>query len=112
DAPASLLLNRVPNRGHWIAFRLGSGWGADALHASIRLERDGRLLRRDARSAFGYLSASDPTVHFGLGDSDAPVEEVTVTWPDGAVERYGPFEVDRVHGIEEGRNGRRGTRER
>ena len=97
DAPVTLMMNRHPARGHWITFRVADGaWGAAGLHARFSLTRDGRTLRRDARSGYSYLAASDVAVHFGLGTSGAPVDALTVTWPDGTVERFGPFDVDRV----------------
>jgi hypothetical protein len=54
-----------------------------------------RTWRRDVRSVFSYLSASDPRVHVGLGAATT-VDAVEVTWPGGAVERFGPFAADAV----------------
>jgi hypothetical protein len=82
DAPAHLLLNVVPNRGHWI------------LGAAVQVVAGGRTKTRAVRSAYSYLAASEPTTHFGLGDATR-VDEVTVRWPDGTRETFGSFEADR-----------------
>jgi hypothetical protein len=82
NGPVRLLLNEVGHRRPWIAFRV------DVLGS--RLE----LLRRGAEPLWGrvhtdgsYLSASDPRVHFGLGDG-SEVEGVKVHWPDGKVDHW------------------------
>jgi len=101
DAPAQLLMNRVPARGGWITFRVREKSGADALGAVLTLELAGRRLRRDATAAFGYLTSHDPRVHVGLG-SLARVDAVEVRWTDGTSERFGAFEAGRVHELRRG----------
>jgi hypothetical protein len=44
--------------------------------------------------ARGYLSSSEPMVHFGLG-SDTVVNRLTVTWPSGQVQAFDHLPVDR-----------------
>ena len=101
DAPAQLLLNRVPARGAWIAFRVRERSGADALGAVLTLELSGKRLRREVAAAFGYLASHDPRVHVGLG-REARVEAVEVRWADGTSERFGAFESGRVHELRRG----------
>jgi hypothetical protein len=50
--------------------------------------------------ARGYLSSSEPLVHFGLGEDDR-IEKLTVEWPSGAVQQFGPLEVDRRYEVTE-----------
>jgi hypothetical protein len=101
DGPAQLLLNRVPSRGGWIAFRVREKSGADALGSVLTLELAGKRLRRDVSAAFGYLSSHDPRVHVGMGSS-ARVDSVEVRWTDGTSERFGAFEAGRVHELRRG----------
>lgn len=95
DAPAHIRLNRAPQRGHWIMFRVLDTAGADALHATLRIEAGGRTIVRDVRTAYSYLAANDPRVHVGLGML-RHVDAVEVTWPDGHRRRLGPFDAGQV----------------
>lgn len=95
DAAPHLLHNVVPARGHWLLARVLDAKGSDALGARVDLEVGGRTLRRDVRSGYSYLAANDPRVHVGLGEA-REVSRVTVTWPDGAREVFGPLTADRV----------------
>ncbi|NIM00416.1 MAG: hypothetical protein GTO30_07870 [Acidobacteria bacterium] len=101
DAPAYLLLNRVPDRGHWIRFRVLERNGRDALGAAVRVSTGDRTKNRGVRSAFSYCSASEPIAHFGLGDATR-AEEVTVQWPDGVWEAFGGFDADAVQTLRRG----------
>ena len=62
---------------HWLRVRPLTRFGAPARGAVVRLRAGGRTQIRviDCRM--------EPVAHFGLGAVDA-VEEVRVTWPDGA----------------------------
>jgi len=94
DGPAHLLRNVVPRRGRWIRFRILEASGRDALGARVDLRVGDRRIVRTARAAYSYCSSSDPAVHVGL-DAETRVSEVTVRWPDGALERFGEFAADR-----------------
>ena len=95
DGPAHLLRNAVPDRGHWIAFRLVGATGGDALGATLRLTAAGRRITRDVRTGGSYCAAGDPRVHVGLG-AETVVREVAVEWPAGGpAELFGDFEADR-----------------
>jgi hypothetical protein len=103
DSPAYLLMNRVPGRGHWIAFRAREPSGRDALGAILETEAGGRVIRRTVRSAYSYCAASDPRVHLGLGSADVLAGDVRVTWADRSQELFrGPFEAGRVHELRRG----------
>jgi hypothetical protein len=95
DAPAYLLLNRVPERGNWIAFRAREAPGRDALGARIELRIGERAVSRSVRSAYSYCAANDPRVHLGLG-TETGVRAVVVTWVGGAREAYGDFPAGAV----------------
>jgi hypothetical protein len=97
DAPAYLLLNRVPERGNAVVFRVTER-GRDALGAEIETRVGDRRVVRTVRSAYGYCTASDPRVHLGLGAATSVAADVVVTWVDGTHERFaGPFAAGAVH---------------
>jgi hypothetical protein len=69
--------------GHAIEFELrGTASNRFGVGASVRLvAAHGRQLRT-LTLARGYLSTSEPIVHFGLG-ADTLVDELTIEWPSG-----------------------------
>jgi len=48
-----------------------------------------------------YQSASDPRLHFGLGESSR-VESVDVRWPSGQVDHHAGLSADREYRLREG----------
>lgn len=90
DAPAYLLMNRLSGRGEWLRFRVLGPSGAAALGAEVYATIGGIRRRRDVQTAGSYLSASDPAVHFGLGQASG-VTGVEVRWPGGEHETFGEF---------------------
>lgn len=90
DSRAYVLMNRYPNRGNWIAFRLLNQHGSDAIGAVITLIRDDHRVYGSVQPEGSYLSSNDPRVHFGLG-SAVSVEDVRVLWPTGEIEEFGDF---------------------
>jgi enediyne biosynthesis protein E4 len=95
DGAPYLLRNVAPARGHWAQFSVRTTKGSDALGAVVTIRAGSRTWRRDVRSGFSYLAANDPRVHVGLGDLTR-IDTVDVRWPDGASERFGPFDVDQI----------------
>jgi hypothetical protein len=106
DAPVHLLRNVVPDRGHWISFRVVEEHGRDALGSVVSLSNDGRRLTRSVRSGYSYLACNDSRVHFGLAEQEH-VEQVLVRWLDGGEERFGPYEANRVVTLTRGEGQRR-----
>lgn len=102
DAAPYVLRNVAKDRGHWAAFSVRTAKGRDALGAVLTIRAGGRTWRRDVRSAYSYLAANDPRVHVGLGAATS-IEAVDVAWPGGATERFGPFAVDAIATIVQGR---------
>jgi hypothetical protein len=90
-----LLRNIAPNRGHWFIARIFDEHGRDAIGATVHFTIGERTIRRDVRTAYSYLAANDPRVHIGLGDA-ARVDEITIIWPDGTRERFGPHPADMI----------------
>ena len=62
----------------------------------------GPFVWRRARTDESYLSASEPTVHFGLGKNTGPVD-VVVEWLGGQRQTWKNVAVDRVIELVEGK---------
>ena len=90
DAPAYLLMNRVPGRGNWIRFRVVAREGRDAHGAVVSATVGAARLNRNVQPEGSYLSSNDPRVHFGLGRETA-VMNVVVRWSSGQEEAFGDF---------------------
>jgi hypothetical protein len=90
NGPVRLFLNEVRPQRSWLMARLqgGPGENTSGLGARIGLVRRGRpTLWRHVHTDGSYVSASDPRVHFGLGDDDA-VDALLVQWPRGRREAW------------------------
>ncbi len=48
----------------------------------------------------GYLSSSEPLLHFGLGEAER-IQSLTLRWPSGAVQHFEDLAVDRHYTITE-----------
>jgi hypothetical protein len=102
DGPAHLLRNVRGDRGHWIMLRLIDEHGRDAIGATVTMRLGAaRRITRDVRTAFSYCAASDPRIHVGLGTHQG-VSDVSVRWPDGAVEAFGDLAGDAVRTLRRG----------
>jgi hypothetical protein len=102
DGPAQLLHNVTAGQGHWVGFRLLERHGRDAYGARLTVDLDGRTLTREVQAAYSYLASNDPRVHLGLGERKG-IRAITVRWPTGETEAFGPFDtVDRVHVLRQG----------
>jgi hypothetical protein len=56
---------------------------------------------KQRQGGMGYMSASDPRVHFGLGVRKA-IEFLEITWPSGAVEKLDKVAVNQIITVKEG----------
>ncbi len=82
--PAILLRNDGGDRSSWIGLRLaGTRSNHDGIGARVKVVAGGRTQISQRRATQGYLSSSDPRLHFGLG-SAGTVDQIEVTWPSGA----------------------------
>ncbi|MYJ75498.1 MAG: CRTAC1 family protein [Gammaproteobacteria bacterium] len=101
DAPPYLLMNRVPNRGNWIRFRVWTTTGRDAHGATVSANVGPRRQYRRVAPEGSYVASSDPRVHFGLA-GETGVGDVTVRWVAGETESFGNFEAGRTYDIVQG----------
>ena len=90
-----LLLRNDQELGHhWLRLRLvGDGLNRDAIGARVTLTAGGLTQHRTVAPNRSYLSQVEPTLTFGLGDTET-IDSLTVTWPDGTVEELAEVEID------------------
>lgn len=99
--PPRLLRNDQQLGHHWIRFDLADPDGQrDAIGSRIDLVTpDGVRRSATVSPTRSYLSQSERSVTFGLGEQES-VESVEITWPDGDVTTLKSPEIDRLHRIE------------
>jgi hypothetical protein len=85
-APPLVIRNEASDgETHWLRVRatLPEHGGRDAIGAEVTVVTGDRKIRRMVLPSLGYLSASDPRVHVGLG-SETVYDAIEVVWPDGS----------------------------
>ena len=98
--PVTLYRNRVAGR-HRVAVKLvGRASNQNGLGATIKLFNSSGTQTRFVTSARGWLSASETTVNFGLGD-EKMVEKLEVLWPGGTRQIFTNLEADQHYTITE-----------
>jgi tetratricopeptide (TPR) repeat protein len=102
NEPLISLYNRTSRPGHFLTLCLeGTRSNRDAIGARVTVGCGGR---RQVAQRFGggsYQSASDPRLHFGLGD-ESRVEYVEVRWPSGHVDRHTGLLAECAYRLREG----------
>ena len=68
--------------------------------ATVRIESALGVQVRTLGLARGYLSSSEPMMHFGLGE-DTVIKRLVVTWPSGQVQTFENLAVDQRYTITE-----------
>ncbi|HEY8994381.1 MAG TPA: FG-GAP-like repeat-containing protein [Lacunisphaera sp.] len=100
DEPVTVCRNDA-SAGHALVLDLhGTTSNRFGIGATVRIETDQGRQIRTLVLARGYLSTSEPIIHFGLG-SDAVVRRVTVDWPGGARQIFENLPADRRYAITE-----------
>src|SRR5262249_11791669 len=89
NSPVAILRNQAGNAepAHWLGVELYGRDKRDVVGSTVIVEQAGKRLNHFAKGGGRYLSASDPRIRFGLGDSAAPVR-VTVKWAWGAAQSW------------------------
>lgn len=93
QAGATVLRNDS-DQGHRLVIALrGTKSNRFGVGATVRLEAGGRVQVRQLVVTRGYISSSEPILHFGLGD-ERVVQRMRVTWPSGAVQEFTQIDAD------------------
>jgi hypothetical protein len=97
-----ILLNSADNGAHWLMIQpIGRRTNRDAMGTQFKLTTaSGRTLHNHVTNSVGFMSSSDPRVHFGLG-SDRSVASIEVRWPSGTVQTLKNISADHILKIEE-----------
>jgi hypothetical protein len=84
--------NASANAHHWLQVQAEVN-GRAAIGAMLTLRSGEATYVRPLLRSYSYLASNDARVHFGLGDRES-VDELTIRWPDGSVERFEVLAVD------------------
>jgi len=101
DSPV-VLRNDGGNANHWLEVLLiGTRSNRDGIGASLKLLTEGFMEVEQSKGGMGYMSASDPRVHFGLGKRTR-IESLVITWPSGQVDKLTDPPIDKIITVKEG----------
>ena len=75
----------------------------DALGAKVVVSVDGYKMERIIRTGSSYLSQSELTASFGLGNHTT-VDSVSIIWPSGEIDTFTNIKNNREIFIKEGSN--------
>ena len=96
-----LLRNDQETGNHWVQFLLkGHSVNRDAIGSWIEIYCGEDVLRRQVMPTRSYLSQSDKTVCFGLGQHGT-IDRVLIHWAGAATQELGPVAVDQLHRVEQ-----------
>ena len=102
NEPPSLLRNDYTGSHSWLAIQLtGTKSPRDATGAIVTVEASGISQTSAVLSQSSYLSVNDSRLHFGLGRA-ARANRITVRWPSGLTEEFGPQQPNRIVTLTEG----------
>jgi enediyne biosynthesis protein E4 len=105
-----ILLHAKPPAGprnHWLTLKLvGTISNRDGFGARIEATAGDLHQMVENVPQSGYLSQNDPRPHFGLG-SHAEVDQLTIRWPSGTMQKLEHVKADRILTITE--PGQRGS---
>ena len=97
-----LLRNDHGNDNNWIKLHLiGTISNRDAVGARVKITTGSKEQIAQKKSASGYLSQSDPRIHFGLGNHSM-VDKIEIIWPSGKVQVIQHVEAGKIITITEG----------
>ncbi|HEV3235453.1 MAG TPA: CRTAC1 family protein [Gemmataceae bacterium] len=109
--PARLLHNEGQSHNNWIRLKLegdGKRSNRSAIGARVIVKSGDQVQQREVVAGRGYLSQSELTLTFGLGQKEK-IESITVHWPgrEASLEEFGPLPVNKEHVLQQGRSSAR-----
>jgi hypothetical protein len=100
EAPATVLRNDSAT-GHRVILALrGTVSNRFGVGAVARVETGAGVQVRPLVVARGYLSSSEPVLHFGLGE-ESVIKRLTIEWPSGHTQSFTDLSADRRYTITE-----------
>ena len=67
---------------NYVKFNLALNKTQSPIGSKIYIEHNGTTQMRELLTTRGFLSSSDPTIHFGLGQTTS-IDRVKIVWPNG-----------------------------
>ncbi len=99
---ASLVTNACQTVGHYLNIRLvGTRSPREPLGALVTVRTKSGSASKQLVGGSGYQAANEKLLQFGLGQA-SEVEQVTIKWPDGSTQQFGPLPADATVRIVEG----------
>jgi hypothetical protein len=96
-----LLRNEGGNLKAWLEVELvGRSSSRDAVGARVTLDAGGFRQVAQKKNQTGYLSQSDPRLHFGLGDASL-IDRIEILWPSGRTQVLENVSVNQILTVEE-----------
>jgi hypothetical protein len=102
--PIALLHNETATDNHWIRLELigdGKRSNTNAVGAKVEVEAGGKKQTHWIIGGGSYLSACDRRPLFGLGSAER-AEVVSVRWPSGSAQEFGPLAAGQTWRLLEG----------
>ena len=98
----SLLRNDQGDANHWITIQLtGANGNPNGIGARLTATSGDLVQTRELRGSRSYLSQSQLRICLGLGKRPQ-LDVLTVRWPSGRTERFGPFAANQAIALVEG----------
>lgn len=99
--PLHILRNETVTTNHWITLHLtGHKSNRDGIGAVVKLTTAHGSQWVTATTSSGYLSSSDPRVHFGSGDC-LVADSIEIQWPSGILQTLTHVRGDRQIEVDE-----------
>jgi hypothetical protein len=96
-----VLMNMTETSNHWTTLQLvGHKSNRDGIGAQVKVTTKLGSQWATVTTSSGYMSASDPRVHFGLGAANT-IERIEIRWPSGIQQVLTQQKPDRQITIEE-----------
>ncbi len=93
--------DKIHDRRHWIKFRLkGEQKNRDGFGARIKIRTSEGVQWHEHNPSRGYISFSDPVIHFGLGTAET-IDSLWIFWPTGKSESITGLKADTVYLLDE-----------
>jgi tetratricopeptide (TPR) repeat protein len=100
-----LLTNTTEGVGNAVTVRLvGTESSRDAIGATVEMKIGDGLQVKELAAGDGYQASNQRQLIFGMGDA-SEVDQITVRWPSGRVQQWGPAKAGDALLLVEGSNG-------
>ncbi len=97
----AFLRNNKGNQNNWIMIKLvGTKSNRDGIGARIKMVSGGIVQTAVRKSTTGYLSSSDPRIHFGLAKNDK-ADKIEIKWPSGKTQVLEDVKANQIITVQE-----------